>query len=228
MLQQAVQTAVEAVFAGGLEVHVQQLIHRTAKEPLAVQAVFAAGIDEPMDGQKLQDLLPGHFAAGVLEPRLPEAIQFQLLPKPAAQPAVAEASRPQQLHLRELDLKGVEGVGRNGAVVGEQGQLLGLLVGAVEDVQCLSPGRLLGIVDLSEIQDRALGDMLAIDAAAGDAAVLDDAEVAVLLAVLPSLVRLQEHAPIVRPSAKPGKGAGLHYSRLTHPSDGTTGTYARK
>jgi len=184
MLLHTVQAAVEPILAGGLEVHVQKFIHRAVEEPLAVQVIFAAGIDHPMDGQKLQDLLPGHVAAGVIEMVLPETIQLQPLPQPAAQPAVAEAPRPQQLHLREPDLEGVDRVGRNGAVVGEQGQLPGLLAGAVEDVQCLAPGRLLRVIDLTEIQDGSLGDPLAIGAAPGDASVFDDAEVAVVLSDL--------------------------------------------
>jgi len=57
---------------------------------------------------------------------------------------------------------------------------------------------------------------------------LHDAEVAAVLAVLATCVGSQEHAPIVRPSVRLGKGVGLHYSRLTRPSDGTIGTYARK
>ena len=87
---------------------------------------------------------------------------------------------------------------------------------------------LLGVVDLPQVQDRTLGDVVLVDTAADDTPVLDDAEVAVDLAVLPTPVRSQEHAGIVRPSDPPGKGVGLHYSPLERPPDGTTGTYARK
>src|ERR1035437_9116486 len=92
--QHPVQTAIQPVFTGRLEVYVQQLIHRAAKEPLAMKAILTPRIDQPMHGQKLKDLLPGHFPTGVLEPLPPEAVQLEILPKPAAQPAVAEASRP--------------------------------------------------------------------------------------------------------------------------------------
>ena len=42
--------------------------------------------------------------------------------------------------------------------------------------------------------------------AAGDASVLDDAEVAMLLAILESLVCPQEHAPIVLAAGRPSRG----------------------
>jgi hypothetical protein len=75
---------------------------------------------------------------------------------------------------------------------------------------------MLGIVDLAKIQDGALGDAFAVAAADGDAPVLDDAEVAVGFAVLPTLAGSQEHAGIVRPPVQPDKRAGLHYSRLAN------------
>ncbi len=49
-----------------------------------------------------------------------------------------------------------------------------------------------------------------------DASVLDEAEVTVGFAVLPTMVRSQEHAGIVRPPVQPDKRAGLHYSRLAN------------
>jgi hypothetical protein len=90
------------------------------------------------------------------------------------------------------------------------------LAAVIEDVQGLAPGRLLGIVDLAQIQDGALGDVTGLGPA-GDTAVLDDAEVAVLLAVLPSLLGSEEHAGIIRPTVRPHKKAGLHYSRSDGP-----------
>ena len=140
--------------------------------------------------------------------------------------AAISASTMYRSHSRSGGLAG--GVGRDGPVVGEQRPLDGTLAGPVEDVQGLPPSRLLGVVDLPQVQDRALGDVVALDAAASEAAILDDAEVAVRRAVLPTLMRSQEHAGIVRPSPRPDKGPGLHCSPPTRPPDGTAWTCARK
>ena len=48
---------------------------------------------------------------------------MQFLPEQSPQPAVAEAARVQQLHLREHNRDGVEGVGGNWPVIGEEAQL---------------------------------------------------------------------------------------------------------
>ena len=71
----------------------------------------------------------------------------------------------------------------------------------VEHLQRFAPCSLLRIVDLAEVQDGALNDL-----AGGDTVVLDNAEIAVLLAVLSPLVRSQEHGLIVHAAESTSRG----------------------
>ena len=220
---QPVQATIQPVLVRHGVVHGQQLVHRAAVEPLAVQPILAARGDQPVHHQQLQHLLPRHLAGNVLEPLRPEPLQPQLLPQPTAQPAVPERPWPPQLHRRQPHLYAVQGVGRNRPVLREQTQLSALLPALVEDLQTLPPCRLLRIVDLAQIQDGSLHDL-----AAGHPAVLDDAEVAMRFAVLPPILASQEHGPIFGPLPIPINTVGLHYSGFDAPYDGTTETYARK
>ena len=106
------------------------------------------------------------------------------------------------------------------AVLREQTQLPTLPPALVEDLQTLTPRRLLRIIDLAQTQNRSLHDLVV-----GHSAVLDDAEVAMLFAVLPPVLASQEHAPIFRPLAIPINTVGLHYRGFDDPYDGTTKTY---
>ena len=90
---------------------------------------------------------------------------MQLLPEQPPQPAVTEAARPQQLHLREHDRDGVEGVGGNRPVIGEETQLARLAAAFIEDRDRLSPRGLLAVVDLAEVEHLALGGVAAIEPA---------------------------------------------------------------
>ena len=174
VIRQPVQAAIEAILGRCAVVHAEKGIHRTAIEPLPVQAELAAGIDQAVDGQQRKHLGPRHVAAAGAQAVVPEAVELQLSPQPAAYPAIAEGARPPQLDLREPDLHGVQRIGRYEPIVREKAQLPRFAAGFIEDFERLSPGGLLGIVDLAEIQDGSLDDL-----AAGDASILDDAEVAV-------------------------------------------------
>jgi len=119
----------------------------------------------------------------------PELIQTQLLPQLASQPAVAEHAWPPQLQTAQPNLCAVHGIGGKLAIVREQTHRGEALFRLVEYLQRLSPRRLLLIVDLAEIQDRALRRF-----AAGQPSVLDDAEVAMVLAVFLAIRAAQKHA----------------------------------
>jgi len=61
----AVQTAVEPVFARHREIGCQQRIHRAFDKPMAMHAELAAWFQQPVHHQQLQHLLPTYlFAAG--------------------------------------------------------------------------------------------------------------------------------------------------------------------
>ena len=84
--------------------------------------------------------------------------QFQSTPQFATQPIVTEGSRAPQLHLAQLDLDGVQGIGWYGPVFREQAQRGGPLLALVEDFQRLAPDGPLAVVDLTQIQHAALDD----------------------------------------------------------------------
>src|SRR5208337_1232511 len=97
--------------------------------------------------------------------------------------------RPVQLHGPEPDLhaRALRMVGQR-PIGGEQGQLSGLLRPLVEGLDHPAPGFLLAVVDLAEIKHLPLHHL-----AAGAALALDNAPVAVLLAVLEASIRAQIH-----------------------------------
>ena len=90
--------------------------------------------------------------------------------------------------LGELHSEPVEDFRRDVAVFGEQTDLFGPLSGFVEHLQTLAPSRLLGVVDLAQVEDGALSG-----GTSTQPAVLDHAPVAMSLAVLFASVIAQKH-----------------------------------
>jgi len=119
---------------------------------------------------------------------LPELIQTQLLPQFAGQPAVAEYARSPQFQTAQAHLDAVNGIGWNLPVIGKQTHGGEALLGFIEHFQRPAPCCLLPVVDLTQIQNRALRRL-----AAGQTAVLDNAEVAMVLAVFASVGAAQKH-----------------------------------
>jgi hypothetical protein len=119
----------------------------------------------------------------------PEAVEFQLLIELTGEPARALLPRPVQLHGPEPDLHpmGLDVIEQR-PVGGEQGQLSGLLRPLVEGLDHPAPTFLLVVVDFAEIEHLALHHF-----AAAAALALDNAPVAVLLAVLKASIRAQIH-----------------------------------
>ena len=58
VLQQLVEAAVEGVSLHQRIIRTQQIRHRTLLEPQPMQAPLAAGIDQPVAHQRLQDVPP--------------------------------------------------------------------------------------------------------------------------------------------------------------------------
>src|SRR5271157_1029578 len=67
-------------------------------EPQPVQAPFAAGIDQPVAYQRLQDVPPTRAFARVRQAPRPEPIKLEQLIQLARKPACAPLPRPMQLH----------------------------------------------------------------------------------------------------------------------------------
>src|SRR5204863_9883653 len=163
--------------------------HGALLEPQPVQTTFAAWIDEPVADQRLKDVAPAGSFARIGQTSRPEAVEFQLLVELAGEPARTPLPRPMQLHGPQPDLHPMAlGVIGQRPVGGEQGQLGCLLRPLVEGLDHPAPAFLLAVVDLAEIEHLALHDF-----AAGAALALDNAPVAVLLAVLEASIRAQIH-----------------------------------
>src|SRR5215467_5145059 len=110
------------------------------------------------------------------------------MPQLAGQPAVAEHSRPPQFQPAQFYLHTVQRISRQFPVVREQAH--GGVTFFVLDkyIQRSSPGGLLLVVDLAQVQNRPLHGLTA-----SQPMILDDAEVAVVLAILSSVGAEQEH-----------------------------------
>src|SRR4029079_18840289 len=116
--------------------------------------------------------------------------EFELLVELAREPARPPLPRPAQLHrfTPQLDRLSLRVVGQS--PVGQtQCSLPGAPAVLVEGLDLSTPGGMLAVVDLAEIQNRLLHHP-----AAGTASALDKAPVAVLLAILDSPCGAQVHA----------------------------------
>jgi hypothetical protein len=189
MFQNPIQTPIQPVLLCHREIRAQQHIHGAVIEPFPVQPELAARIDQPVHHQQFHHLRPTHLFPAPRQLLFPEPIQFQLPPQLARQPAIAVWSRPPQLHLAQLHLQAVNGFGRHRPVFGKQAQRFVALLLLIEHRQRLTPGRLLAVVDLSEIQNAALRHFARLQPPA-----FFDAVIAMLLAVLDPLMTAQKHA----------------------------------
>ena len=187
VLPDAVQTAIQAVLLRHREARAQQISHGALVKPLPVQTELAARRHQPAHHQQLQHLRPRHFLPPLAQTLFPKLAQPQLPPQFAPQPVVAKRPRPPQLHLLQLHLHAVQRVGRKRPVLRKQTQARRPLLGFIKHLQRLAPRRLLTVVDLAQIQNPPLHHP-----ARTQPPTLLHAPIAVLLAVLASLVRCAE------------------------------------
>jgi hypothetical protein len=187
--QQSVVTAVQFVDLGQPCVLAQQIGQGTAPKPLAVQPPFAARRQQAIGNQHKQDPIPVRPLTAHAQPLRPEQIELQFAPQQQRQPACAPLPWPAQLQLRQLDVddRGVRQ--HSGAAVFRKQRQRPRLWGAfLEHLDRPPPRQLLGVVDLTQVQHVPLHH-----APPGDPRVLDNAPVAVLLAILPANLATQEH-----------------------------------
>ena len=157
----------------------------------AMQAPFAARIDQPIAHQRLQDVLPIGALARVRQQRRKEPIQFQLLVEMTGEPARAPLARAIQLHRIEPHLHAQSlGMIRHCLLGGKQRKLPMSPARFVKRFDLATPRFALAIIDLAQIKNRALHHTTT-----GTASAFDNAPVAVLLAVLPSPCESQVHGP---------------------------------
>src|SRR5579871_85424 len=155
---------------------------------MAMDAQFAARIEQTIDGEQLQHLFPTHRFPAFGQTLLPELIQTQLAPQFTSEPAVAEDARTLQFQAAQSDLDTVDGIGRKLPVIGKQTHGGEALFGFIEYVERLSPRRLLAIIDLAEIENGALHSL-----AARQTTVLHHTEVAMIFTVFAPVCAAEKH-----------------------------------
>ncbi len=189
MRRQQVQATVQFVLLRQREVLAQQIGQGAALVPLAMETKLAAGLDQAVDAQRFEHVCPaGPLAAG-RQPRSPELVKPEQIPKIERQPTGAELARPAQLHLAYADAHGFATQrGNFVAVVGKQSELASGLVAGREGFDGAHPAGALGVVEFAEVQQLALDN-----ASAAHPTGFDDAPIAVLFAVLATGPRAQEH-----------------------------------
>jgi hypothetical protein len=132
-----------------------------------------------------------------------------LIPKRAGQPTGAPLTRALELQLIELDLHHITAKLGDLAVFRKDRHLSRLALALLNYLDHLTPGRLLLIIDLAEIEHLTLYDTITTTAP-----VLHDAPVAVFLAVLEAFGRTQKHARMSDKPARNSKRVGLHYNYI--------------
>ncbi len=207
------ETAVERVLRSHALVAPEEVGHSRVAEPFAVHPPFAPGVEEPVGHDRRKHVGPaGPLAAVRQEPR-PERLQPQQPPELQRQPAAAPLARTVQGHRVETHAYGVHRLCGRGAVLREQAHLAYTRAPSVNHFDRGTPLGPLGIIDLSEVEDLPRADAVARPHAFGDT------PVAVLLAVLESLVAFEVHAPHYRKAFGRPQGGRSVLQRLldVHP-----------
>src|ERR1700691_3803720 len=189
--QQLIEAAIQRVLGDQPIILAQQIRHRALLEPLPMQAPLAAGVDQTIAHQRLQDVLPAGALARVRQEPRKEPIQLQLLMEMTGDPAVTPLARAMQLHRIKPNLyPKAPGMIRHRPLGRKQGELSMPPAPLVEPLDHPAPRRVLAVVDLAQIQNRTLHHPTARTAPA-----FDNAPIPVLLAVLPSPCESQVHGP---------------------------------
>ena len=157
-------------------------------EPMPVQSPFAAGRNQLVADQRLQDVQPVRPFARGRQRRKPELVQSQLIPQKSGHPAGTPLTRPTQSHPAQSDRHHIAIERRGNTILGKQRNLFGLPGAFIEDLNRLAPRRFLAVVDLSEIQHLPLNH-----AAVVSAPVLYNGPCPMFLAVLATNLETQKH-----------------------------------
>src|SRR5467141_4339506 len=181
-------TAIQLVDLGEPRILAQQISQGAALKPFAVQPPFAARRQQAIGDQYEQHLIPARPLAAHAQPLAPELLQLQLPPQQQRKPTRAPLPRPAQPQLRQLDADD-RNVRQQSftAVLRKQRQRAGLRGAILQYRDRPPPRQFLRVVDLAEVQHVPLHH-----APPGDPRVLDNAPVAVLLAILPANFAAQE------------------------------------
>ena len=151
-------------------------------KPMPVQPPLAPRIDEPVEHEGLQDLIPARALAAGRKFITPELAEAKLLPQLAAQPACAPLARTAQGHLRQPhahDRKLLDAHGGRGVLLGKERDLLRRVVVLAEELDGLAPGRFLHAIEFTQVKNVPLDDALV-----GQPPVFDDTPIEMLFAIL--------------------------------------------
>jgi len=102
-----VEAAIQRILLHQRIARTEQIAHGTLFKPQPVQAPFAAGIDQAVDHQRLQDVMPAGAFATIRQACLPKVIEPELLVQLTGQPASTPLSRSMQLYCVESYLDAI-------------------------------------------------------------------------------------------------------------------------
>jgi len=149
VLQELVQAAVELVALRQPGVLAQEIAHGASVPPLPVQPPLAARINQPVAGQRFQDVQPGRSLAARRQTLIPEAIELQLFPKIERQPAGAPLPRAVKLEILQPYLRRFVRCLWRRMAFWEQGDLPHSPCSLVESLKSAAPLRVLVAGDLA-------------------------------------------------------------------------------
>ena len=101
--QQLVQAAIQHIVGDDPHRTAQQVPHRAVLVPVPVQAPLAARINQLVAHLRLQDVQPARALPAHRQPRTPEPIQLQSIPKRQCQPASPPLARALQTEILDVD-----------------------------------------------------------------------------------------------------------------------------
>jgi hypothetical protein len=155
-----------------------------------MQVPLAARIQEAIDGEHLQKVIPGGALAAGRQTVAPEVAELKQIPKLKGQPTGPPLARTVEAKLTQAHLHAVvSGVVGERSIIGEQGEGLRPLRDRIKGGDGAGPGGLLGIVHFTEVEKRSVHD-----AAVGDAALFHQGPITVFLAVFEARVAFEIHA----------------------------------
>lgn len=176
-----VMAFVEAMNFRQRKISAEQVRDGRVVKLMPVQPPLAPRIDEAIEHEGLEDLIPARAPAVGRKLVAPKLAEAELFPELAAQPAGAPLARTTQGHRREPhahDGKLLDAHGRRGEFVGKERDLLRRVVILAEEFDGLAAGGFLHAVEFAKVEDVALDHALV-----GQAAIFDDTPIEMLLAI---------------------------------------------
>ena len=200
MRQHLVQATIQRVAGDDPHRAVQQVPQGAVLVPVPVQTPLAARFEQLVAHLRLEHVQPARALPARRQPRSPEPIQLQSIPKRQRQPAPTPLPWPVHAELLDVDPNRLAVQFRGFAIIGKQRHRRRSTI-PLQHLDGPAPRRPLAVVDLTQVQHLALNHT-----PVAVAAVLHHAPVAVLLAVLEASLGAHEHGAIACPNHTPNQG----------------------